>query len=330
MRIMSVFENQSEAGNDVLSGQGPRRFVNEVLLVTALLLAVLAVTHYATLGHMIDRWSHDPQYSHGFIVPLFALTVLWSRRDMLKRVAWQPSWLGVGVLMVGVVSRVIAVQSDIEPLEALSLLPTVFGVVLLVGGWSVLRWSWPALAFLAFMMPLPFTIEMALAHPLRRVATLMSTFALQTFGCPALAEGNIIYIDDMQLGVAEACSGLGMLMTFFALATALAMIVNAPLHDRLVLVASAIPIAILANVIRISATGVAYHLAGRESALAKVIYHDLAGWLMMPMALCMLWLELKFLAHLFVEEPVRNEAPLALRLPARPSVSSLEATSKPA
>jgi exosortase len=206
----------------------------------------------------------------------------------------------------------IAVQSDIEPLETMSLLPTVFGLVLLVGGWSVLAWSWPALAFLAFMLPLPFSIESALALPLRRIATEISTYVLQTLGCPASAEGNIIYIDDIRLGVEEACSGLGMLMTFFALATALAMIVQAPLYDRLILIASAVPIAILANVIRISATGVAYHLAGRESSLAQMIYHDLAGWLMMPLALAMLWLELKFLANLLIDEAAEASRPLTI------------------
>ena len=236
---------------------------------------------------------------------------------MLKRVVWQPAWIGLGVIAVGVIARIIAVQTDIEPLEALALLPTVLGLVLLVGGWSVLRWSWPALAFLAFMLPLPFSLETALALPLRRLATQMSTFALQTLGCPALAEGNIIFIEDIRLGVEEACSGLGMLMTFFALATAMAMIVHASLPYRLLLVGSAIPIAILANVIRISATGVAYHLLGRDSELAQVIYHDLAGWLMMPMALGMLWLELQFLTHLFVEESVDAAAPLPLMMRTR-------------
>jgi exosortase len=289
------------------------RFFGPVLGVPAALLAILIVSHWATFAHMADRWAHDPQYSHGFVVPLFALVVLWSRRDMLKGMAWQPAWLGLPLMALGVVLRVVAVESDIEPLDSLSLLPTAFGTVLLVGGWSVLGWSWPALAFLAFMMPLPFSVEMALAVPLRRIATEMSTYVLQTLGCPAMAEGNIIFIDDIQMGVAEACSGLGMLMTFFALATALALIVNASLPNRLVLVASAIPIAILANVIRISATGVAFYLGGKENELAKMIYHDLAGWLMMPLALGMLWLELKFLANLWIEEPTAAPLPMSGR-----------------
>ncbi len=308
---MNVLANQPDSPSE--------RLLKPALLFAAALLAVLFLTHWATISTMVDRWSHDPQYSHGFIVPLFALVVLWSRRDLLKSVTWTPAWIGLGLLVVGVALRFIAVQSDIEPLDALSLLPTSFGLVLLVGGWSVLSWSWPALAFLAFMVPLPFSIESALALPLRRIATEMSTYALQTLGCPASAEGNIIFIDDIRLGVEEACSGLGMLMTFFALATALAMIVHAPLYDRLILIASAMPIAILANVIRISATGVAFHLAGKDSSLAQVIYHDLAGWLMMPLALAMLWLELKFLANLLME--AEDAAPLPLMMGKRPAMS---------
>jgi len=288
------------------------RFAKQAALVFAALTFVFFLSHWATLANMAERWSSDPQYSHGFIVPVFALVVLWSRRGMLPGVTWTPSWVGGLLMGIGFALRYIAIPSDIEPLDALSLLPTLFGMTLLVGGWSVLGWSWPALAFLGFMMPLPFSAEMALSQPLRRIATEMSTYALQTLGCPALAEGNIIFIEEIPLGVEQACSGLGMLMTFFALATAMAMIVNASLADRLILIASAIPIAILANVIRITATGYAYHLGGRDSQVAHVIYHDLAGWLMMPLALAMLWLELKLMSRLFLEEPEAVPLPMLL------------------
>src|SRR5438132_4942026 len=102
-----------------------------VIAAAAALLVLLLATHWTTFNRMADRWAHDPQYSHGFIVPLFALVVLWSRREMLKQSAWKPAWAGLGLLLVGAVLRVIAVQIDIEPLDALSLLLTVFGLVLL-------------------------------------------------------------------------------------------------------------------------------------------------------------------------------------------------------
>jgi exosortase len=284
------------------------RYPSEVILVAVGLVAALIASHWATLATMAERWSSNPQYSHGFLVPVFAVVVLWFRRGMLQGVVWQPAWIGLPLLLMGVGTRLFAIQMDFEPLEALALLPTVFGAVLLVGGRSVMSWSWPALAFLVFMMPLPYSVEVALAVPLRRLATVMSTYSLQVLGCPAIAQGNVIYIGDIPLGVEEACSGLGMLMTFFALSTALAMIVETSMWDRCILVGSAVPIAILANVIRISATGLAIYHTGRDSQLAHLIYHDLAGWLMMPLALGLLWVELKLMSRLLVELP--EDAPL--------------------
>jgi exosortase len=286
------------------------------LLVMASLAVGLLWCFWPTLGTMAERWSNDPQYSHGFLVPVFALLVLWFRKNALRQAIWRPAWWGLPVLLAGVFLRLLAVRMALEPLDAISLLPTLAGLVLLVGGWDYLRWSWPALAFLGFMLPLPFQVEVALAQPLRRLATSISTYALQTLGYAAIAEGNIILIDQARLGVAEACSGLGMLMTFFALATAMALVIRAPLLDRLVLVASAAPIAVLANVARITATGVAYQTFDGETA--HLIMHDFAGWLMMPFALVVLWLELRYLTWLF--PPQRTEPSLPLAIPgARPS-----------
>jgi exosortase len=273
-------------------------FRSRPLASVGVVLVVLLWSYWTTLTAMADRWSRDPQYSHGFLVPVFASVVLLFRKDRLKKASWEPSLLGLPILLLGVVIRLYAIRRDIGPLDAFSLVPTLFGLVLFVGGKTVLRWSWPALAFLGFMVPLPYFLEVALAHPLRGLATAMSTYTLQTFGYPAIAEGNIILIDQVQLGVAEACSGLGMLMTFFALATALALVSKVPLLDRIVLVLSAVPIALIANVVRISATGIAYH--GLTSKTAQVVVHDLSGWLMMPFALLLLWLELRFMSKLFV------------------------------
>jgi exosortase len=159
------------------------------------------------------------------------------------------------------------------------------------------------------MIPLPYFIETALAHPLQHFATTVCTYILQTIGFPALAEGNIIYIDDIQLGVIEACSGLGMLMIFFALSSAVAIMVHRRLSDKLVIALSAIPIAVIANVARITATGVVHCQWGEDAGNAL---HDWAGWLMMPLALALLWLELRFLERLLLEPPPRSPLPVVL------------------
>ncbi len=282
-----------------------------MILVVVSLVVVLLWCYWPTLERIEERWSRDPQYSHGFLVPIFAGVVLWSRRQRLAELAVRPSWWGLPILALGLLMHIVGGVEDIGPLDAFSLLPTLAGLVLLVGGHDVLRWSGPAIGFLAFMLPLPFGVEMMLTYPLRRLAAQGSTYLLQTLGYPALAEGNIIVIEEVRIGVVDACNGLGMLVTFFALATALALVIQAPLVDRLVLVVSAIPIALVANIARITATAVAQQEFGSDAA--HVIMHDLAGWLMMPLALALLWLEMRFLAHLFVPAPPEEPLPLLAR-----------------
>lgn len=278
------------------------------LILISLSLTVLAC-YWTTLVTVASRW-HEAQYSHGFLVPIFAAYLLWHRAGMLRKAELRPSGWGVAFLAIGFLMRVASALLAIESLDAYSLLPLLAGLALLLGGWSYLRWCWPAIAFLAFMIPLPYQAEIALARPLRRLATLITTYLLQTLGYPALAEGNVILIDQLRLGVVDACSGLGMLMTFFTLATAMALVAQVTLFDRLVIVASAIPIAVLANVVRITATAVAYQTFG--APVAHVLMHDLAGWLMMPLALAALLLELWFLRHLLIRETPVQRLPLGL------------------
>jgi exosortase len=265
-------------------------------------------SYWTTLATMAERWWNDPQYSHGFLVPLFATVILWQRRQRMPAVL-TPSWWGLPVLILAVGLRLAGAYLYFEALDACSVVPVALGLCLLLGGWQALGWMWPAIAFLAFMLPLPYQIEMALAHPLRRLATLASTYALQTLGFPALAEGNIIHIGEVRLGVVDACSGLGMLMTFFALSTAVAVIIERRLADRLLIVVSAVPIAVIANVARITATGGAHYGFGPA---AGQFMHDWAGWMMMPLALVLMWLELQFLNRLLVE--VGPAAPLPIDL----------------
>jgi exosortase len=281
--------------------------------------------YWPTFGDMWDRWSTDPQYSHGFLVPVFALAVLWSRREQRPRhwfagptdkmhlvCASQLAW-GLALVGLAVLLRFVSAYFYYLALDGLSLLPLLAGICLLVFGWPTLRWAWPSIAFLGFMLPLPYQVEMALAQPLRRIATVASTYCLQTMGFPALAEGNVIVIDEVRLEVINACNGLGMLFTFFALSTAAAVIIDRPLLDKLMVVASAIPIALVVNIVRITITGVAHLTLGAE--IGRALMHDFAGWLMMPMALGLVWLELWFLSRLLVEEAPLAPVPLSLSGP---------------
>jgi exosortase len=184
-------------------------------------------------------------------------------------------------------------------IEGLALLVYLAGVAMVLGGWPALRWSWPSIMFLFFMIPLPWRLENALGPPFQRLATLAGTFTLQNLGFMALAEGNAIQLNDAHIGVVQACSGLSMMITFIALSVGMALVVDRPLLDRIVLVLSAIPVALLANIARITLTGILHETIGRQ--IADKFYHDLAGWVMIPFVLVLYWCEIWVFSHSLVE-----------------------------
>jgi exosortase len=271
------------------------------VLAAAVGVSLLALlwAYWTTLAEAADRWAHDPQYSHGYLVPGFALALLWLRRGRLAGAELRPCWWGLVLLLGGVILRLQGTYFHFAWLDPISLLPCLAGLCVLLAGWRCLAWAWPAISFLFFMIPLPYSVSVEFARPLQVFATQASTALLQILGRPAVAEGNVILLNDVELGVVEACSGLRMLVVFFALSTAVAMLISKPLWERLFVAASAVPIALLVNVIRITATGVLHETAGKE--VADAVFHDLAGWLMMPVALGLLALELKILKHLLIE-----------------------------
>jgi exosortase len=273
--------------------------VRAVLL--GLLGAVLAWAFWPALGMMGQKWSRDPHYAHGLLVPLFAACLLRHRWPQARRDRFAPSDWGLACLGLGSLFQLAGAWLYVDWVGAMALLPDLAGVCLLAGGFAALRWAWPAIAFLVFMIPLPYRVERALGSPLQQLATLASTFTLQTIGLPAVAEGNVIVLDEARIGVVEACNGLGILFTFFAMATGLVLVIQRSLLEKVLIILSAFPIAIVANVARITLTGFLHQVAGGR--VADMVYHDLAGWLMMPFALAMLWLELEVLSLIMKSDP---------------------------
>jgi exosortase len=272
--------------------------------------------YWTTLTALAERWSNSPEYSHGFLVPAFALAVLWFRRKHVKPDLLRPSGWGLPLLLAGGALRLAGAYYYYPPLESLSILPSLAGLCVLLGGGHALRWAWPAFAFLVFMLPLPFAVEVSLAHPLQRFATLASTYLLQTLGFPAVAQGNIVTVNETKIGVVEACNGLGMLVIFFAVSTAVAFVVKRPLWEKLLIAASAVPVALVANVIRITTTAVLSETI--SPTVGQTIFHDWGGWLMMPLALLLLWAEMRVLTWLFftpAPKAADRTSPVGLVLP---------------
>jgi len=348
-------------------------------------LFALVWSYWPSFLEMADQWERNPEYSHGYLVPLLAGVLLWYRHGKLNmgrpragRAAmvgtalslvalfavpttvvetwgwlfaggallgalwmlcprefeagkFRPTWWGLPLLATGMGLQLFGAYYYIESLVHLSLVPSLAGVVLLTVGWRALRWSWPAVLFVVFMMPLPHTLEGMLRGPLRFVGTKVSTFLMQTMGLPAFAEGHRheILVGGMthRIGVDEACSGLAMLMIFFALSTAVVLLINRPWWERITILLSAVPIALVANIVRITTTGIMLYTLEDQSVylgagsfalidmsgteFAQSFFHDWAGWMMMPLALGIMWMELAVLKRVVV---VEEETPLATGL----------------
>jgi exosortase len=302
------------------------------------LVGGLAVLYARLFAYCFSQWL-KPDYSHGFLVPAFAGYLAWHWRAWAPaRLRWPDPW-GLAFVAGGVVLFAAADKLNVarEWLQGLSLVVNLCGVALLLGGWAALRWLAPPLAFLLFMFPLPFRVEHALGWQLQKVAAIASEFVLQTIGYPTYRTGVVLHVRDQVLEVEKACSGLSMLLTFAALATGMALLVRRPWPDRLLILLSAVPVAVLANVVRIALTGVLYNEAGKE--LGDRVFHDLAGWMMMPVALAVLWGELKLLDWVWVdvgerasrEEMVRQSAgPAYLIMTALPPELGGSAPPRPA
>ncbi|MEX0613819.1 MAG: exosortase/archaeosortase family protein [Pirellulales bacterium] len=320
---MQPLQQPARAGLNCLASIGARHLLGWLALAAA-----LAWTFALPLGVLVSRWYGDPAYSHGFLVPVFALALLWYRRHLARPASTPGSAWGLLIIALAALMNLASAYWYYVLLAPYSLLPCLAGICLWLGGWPKFRWAWPSIAFLFFMVPLPGRFADMLGHPLQSIATKAGTYALQLIGIPAVAEGNVILLTEGKIGVVEACSGLKMMILFFALATAVAIVINRNFWEKLLIVASAVPIAVISNVARIALTAAVHEWFGAKAA--DIVFHDFAGFLMMPLALGLLGLELAILSRLFIAS---NQRPVgladALLEPAVPGRSAGPQPAKP-
>ncbi|MCH7751301.1 MAG: exosortase/archaeosortase family protein [Planctomycetes bacterium] len=297
----------SEPSTTFLTGEQQRSLNKEetqsAWLVFGGLVLLLTYGYLNMLSYTSMSWK-DPLYSHGYIVPLFAGFLFWVRRRPLTVVEPGERWIGLGILLISLAVRLGASYVDMNPLDRLSYLGALLGVCQMVGGTSMLKWAGPAVGFLVFMYPLPSVLEHSVLLFLQKLAAIASTWVLQLLGAPALRDGNRIMIDQLPLEVADACSGLRMSTIFGAMSVAMAILIIRPWWDRVTILLSAIPIALVTNVIRITLTALLF-MAFPDSELVHQLVHDWAGLAMMPIAMGLLWIELQLLEQITV--PIESD-----------------------
>lgn len=229
-----------------------------------------------------DLWS-DPNYSHVYIVPIISGFVIWQRRRVLGTVSIHGSWLGLPLLLAGLGALLVGDIGAETFLMRSSLIVVIGGLVLCHLGPGMLRALAFPLAFCLFLVPMPAVFFYAMTARLQNIAAESGAFALDLLGVPVLLDGNVIQLSRVTLGVTEACSGIRSLITLIGLGVAWAYLMLPRFWMQIVLVASVVPITIVANAGRIVMTGLVSRWFGVE--YAEGFFHFFSGWLVFIVAI---------------------------------------------
>ncbi len=258
-------------------------------LTKGLVIAGLIGFLYApVLKRLIAQWWQDPSYGHGFVVPLLAAYVLFRRRDIHRKIAIDPSNLGL-LVMGGAISLLITGTLGAELfVSRFSLLVLLCGIVLFLAGWKMLRAVAFPLSYLLLMIPLPAIIFNELTFPLQLLASRLSASCLELVGVPVLREGNVLILPNYALEVVEACSGIRSLTALVALAIAYCYFTESRLWIRIAIVALMLPIAVVSNAMRVVGTGLLTYVFGSNSA--EGFFHFFQGWLIFVAAVLLMLL----------------------------------------
>jgi len=252
------------------------------------ILVVLSLWLYgSTIARLVTQWWRDPNFSHGFFVPLFSVFVLWQERHRLARIVPQPSWAGLFILASAISLLVIGQLGAELFLARFSLLLLLAGIIVLFLGWTFFRSMLFPWAFLLLMIPIPTIVFNQITFPLQLQASKVAAFTLPVFGVPILREGNIIHLPAMSLEVAEACSGIRSLMSLATLAIIYGYLMEKRVWVRWLLAIASVPIAIIANSVRIIGTGLLVQYWDPDKA--EGYFHASWGWIIFVISLFLLY-----------------------------------------
>jgi exosortase len=244
----------------------------------AVILALAVWLYFSILFHLILQWFRDPNFSHGFLVPVFSLLVLWHDRHRLLALPPRPRSAGLWIMGGALCMLIVGVLGAELFLSRLSFVLLIVSLIVLFCGWGHLRIMLFPVLFLILMVPLPAIVFNQITLPLQTIASKLAAATLPFFGVPVLREGNIIKLPAMALEVADACSGIRSLLSLITLAV----ICGYTIRDRpgvwLILIGAAVPIAIAANSMRIVGAGLLVQYWSADKA--EGFFHTFSGWFM--------------------------------------------------
>ncbi len=280
--MSQVVQNEASPTN-ALSAPALRALGWQLGLIGALSLWL----YRSILFHLVGQWWQNPNFSHGFFVPLFSAFVVWQERDRLRRLALRGSWSGLPILALALGVLVVGQIGAELFLSRFSLLIVLAGLTVLFLGWNFLRATLFPWAFLLLMIPIPAIIFTQITFPLQLLASRVAAETLPLFGVPILREGNVINLPSIALEVAEACSGIRSLMSLVTLAVIYGYLMEKRLWLRCLLAVASVPIAVVANSVRIIGTGLLVQYWDPDKA--EGYFHASWGWIIFVVSLLLLY-----------------------------------------
>jgi exosortase len=276
------------------------------LLPVCLVLFAFLWSYLPNIKHLWIMWLQNDEYSSGLLVPFIAVYILWLRRNELSRSPAKPAYfIGTIILVTAILLRLFGQLFVYDSAENLSVVLCIAALVLLLFGWQMLKKTATILLFLLLMLPWPNRIQSAIALPLQNWATSSAVFWLELCGFTVIQDGNVIHIGDVTVAVAEACNGLRMITAFFVISGLVALLSRRMWWEKLIVLISSLPIALLCNTIRLSITAMLFTIL--KGPYWEKLFHDFGGYAMMPLALVIVVAELHLITKLTTPPQQKKE-----------------------
>ena len=267
---------------------GTRSFAGMPLWAAGLLLALLGCLYLRVGIKLVEDWYLVPDFAHGFLVPFFCAYVVWDKRNTIRATPLEPSWAGVGLVLLSLLTYIGGIYGAELFLARISLIMLLAGLVWTFAGWRMLRVLQFPLLCLLLALPFPAVLFNQITFPLQLLASRAASAVLPLMNVPVLREGNVIELPMMKLEVAEACSGIRSLMSLFTVAIIYGYLLEPSTWRRTLLALASIPIAVVANALRIVGTGLCVQFWDPEKAMG--FFHEFSGWLMFLFSLSLVYL----------------------------------------
>lgn len=258
--------HSTRAQSELLISPTSAALHRSVIWRASLLAACLLLVYAPVLSHLARQWWDEPDYSHGFLVPLFSAYLLWLRRDRLRQVALRPSWTGMAILGLSLCLLFAGSLGAELFLQRISLLGVLVGLIVWLWGWPMVRAAAFPLALLLLMIPLPGVIYYQIVFPLQILASRLAAWLLQAIDLfPVLREGNVLVLPSARLEVAEACSGLRSVLSLLTIAVIYAYVAEDNNLTRCILCLLVLPIAVVGNAGRVVFAAISAEFAGASA-----------------------------------------------------------------